>query len=128
MRMQVNALADAGSDCIALVTCTYSEEAVGVARAAAKRKVPVTISFTLETDGNLPGGESLRQAVLRVDSDTDRAPLYYGVNCVHPNHVLPVVEGDDGAWKERLGEVNSNPSELSHSELDTCTSQQVRLT
>ena len=38
---------------------TYPDEAIGVAEAAADSEMPVVISFTVETDGTLPTGQSL---------------------------------------------------------------------
>ena len=38
------------------------------------------------TDGALPSGESLGEAVQKVDAATGSAPAYYMVNCAHPAH------------------------------------------
>ena len=48
--------------------------------------IPVAISFTLETDGRLPSGDTLAQAVLRTDDETDESAAYYMINCAHPTH------------------------------------------
>ena len=68
------------------MTMTYAEEAVGIARAARQAGLPVVISFTLETDGRLPSGQSLAEALAQVDGETDAAPAYYMINCAHPTH------------------------------------------
>ena len=70
---QVDALAAAGADMITAITMTTSAEAIGVARAAARAGSPSAISFTVETDGMLPSGESLRNAIEAVDADADAA-------------------------------------------------------
>jgi S-methylmethionine-dependent homocysteine/selenocysteine methylase len=94
---------------------TDANEALGVARAAAGAGVPVALSFTVETDGRLPDGSPLGEAVTAVDEAA--APAYFMVNCAHPQHVVKAF--DDGApWAERIRGVRSNASPLSHAELD----------
>src|SRR5262245_15902699 len=56
---QVETLADAGADMISGLTLTYPEEAIGIVRAARRAEIPVAVSFTVETDGRLPGGTTL---------------------------------------------------------------------
>jgi S-methylmethionine-dependent homocysteine/selenocysteine methylase len=63
----------------------YVEEAIGIAQAAERAGMLVAISFTLETDGNLPTGETLRSAIERVDAATERYACYM-INCAHPTH------------------------------------------
>jgi S-methylmethionine-dependent homocysteine/selenocysteine methylase len=78
--------------------------------------VPAAISFTTETDGRLPDGTSLTDAIAAVDAATGRAPAYYGVNCAHSAHfesVLPT-----GAIGARVRCVRANASRKSHAELD----------
>jgi S-methylmethionine-dependent homocysteine/selenocysteine methylase len=107
---QVRALADA--DLVSAITMTYPAEAVGVVRTAAGAGTPAVISFTLETDGRLPNGQSLADAVAEVDDRTDGAAEYFMVNCAHPSHfehVLPV---------DRVRGVRANASKMSHAELD----------
>ena len=48
---QLRTYRDAGADLVSAITMTYSEEAIGIANAAAALGVPAVISFTLETDG-----------------------------------------------------------------------------
>ena len=55
-RLQIAAFADAGADMVSAITMTNANEAIGIARAAAKAGMPVAISFTVETDGRLPTG------------------------------------------------------------------------
>jgi S-methylmethionine-dependent homocysteine/selenocysteine methylase len=50
------------------------------------------VSFTLETDGRLPSGQTLRAAIAEVERATDRAPAYYMINCAHPSHFEGALE------------------------------------
>ncbi|MFD0986881.1 homocysteine S-methyltransferase family protein [Methyloligella solikamskensis] len=114
---QIDCLARAGVDMISALTMTNTEEAIGIAQAAAQADLPVVLSFTVETDGRLPTGETLEQAIARTDEKTAGAPLYYMVNCAHPDHFAETLKtGAD--WVERIGGVRANASRLSHAELD----------
>jgi homocysteine S-methyltransferase len=117
-RVQVGALADAGVDMVTAVTMTHSGEAIGVARAAGAAGLPVVISFTVETDGRLPSGETLAEAIAATDAATKGAPVYYMVNCAHPTHFSGVLAGD---WVARIGGIRANASRMSHAELDEAT-------
>ena len=113
-RGQVEAFAAAGVDVVAAYTLTGPEEGIGIARAARQAGVPVLIGFTVETDGRLPDGTPLREAVALVDAED--APDGFIVNCAHPTHIAPALE--DGDWLRRIVQVNPNASTLSHAELD----------
>lgn len=113
-RAQVDAFAAAGVDVVAAYTITGPEEGIGITRAARRAGVPVLVGFTVETDGRLPDGTPLRDAVARVE-EAD-APDGFVVNCAHPTHIAPALE--DGAWLSRIVQVNPNASTLSHAELD----------
>lgn len=117
-RQQVGDLAEAGADLVTALTLTYAEEGVGVAAAAAESGVPSVIGFTVETDGRLPSGASLGEAIERVDAATGSAPAWYLVNCAHPEHVLPGLPGHDQPWLSRIGALRANASRMSHAELD----------
>jgi S-methylmethionine-dependent homocysteine/selenocysteine methylase len=116
-RPQVEVLAGAGVDLVSAITLTNPAEAVGVARAAARVGVPVVISFTVETDGNLPTGVSIRDAIVEVDAATDSAPAYYMINCAHPDHFGDAFGAGDPVT-ERIRGVRANASRMSHAELD----------
>ncbi|MDP3263316.1 MAG: homocysteine S-methyltransferase family protein [Tabrizicola sp.] len=115
---QMDALADAGVELVTAVTMTHSGEAVGIARAAIAAGMPVAVSFTVETDGRLPSGETLADAIAATDDTTGNAPLYYMINCAHPTHFMDVLAGD---WVARIGGVRANASRMSHAELDVAT-------
>lgn len=114
---QIEAFKRAGADLVTAVTINYPQEAIGIINAAVKQDIPVVIAFTLETDGRLPSGMSLQEAIEETDKVTHGACLHFMVNCAHPSHYLqPVIRG--GAWLDRIGGVRSNASVLSHAELD----------
>lgn len=115
---QAAALRDGGVDMLAAVTMTNSAEAVGIARSARVVGLPVAISFTVETDGRLPNGESLREAMAKVDADTP--PAYFAVNCAHPSHFAACL-AEGGDWTLRIRGIRANASTLSHAELDAAT-------
>ena len=123
-RPQIEALAAAGADMITAVTMTTSAEAIGVARAAARAGRPSAISFTVETDGRLPSGETLSAAIEAVDSDAAEAgrtaPAYFMLNCAHPSHFEHVL-GSLGERRGRLRGLRANASRRSHAELDAAT-------
>ncbi|MCW2756504.1 MAG: Homocysteine methyltransferase [Nocardioidaceae bacterium] len=113
---QVAALADGGVDQVALLTVTYPDEATGFLAAAAGAGVPALASFTVETDGLLPDGSTLRAAVERVDEESEGSSTGFMVNCAHPTHVEPAL--DDGPWLDRITGLRANASTMSHAELD----------
>ena len=113
---QVEAFAETTADLVSALTLTYSDEATGIVRAAATAGVPVVISFTVETDGRLPSGQSLGEAIEQVDSETGGAAAYFMVNCAHPTHFADALEPEP--WLERLRGVRANASKKSHAELD----------
>ncbi len=112
---QIRVFADAGVDMVTAMTMTYVEEALGVTRAAVSTGVPAVISFTVETDGKLPTGQPLGEAIEQVDQETGNAPVYYMINCAHPTHFDGVL---DGKWMERVRGLRANASRCSHAELD----------
>jgi len=120
--LQARAFAEAGADMMSAITMTYVEEAIGITRAAQAAGVPIAVSFTVETDGRLPSGQTLGDAIAQVDSVTGRAPAYYLVNCAHPTHFQPVLEqGIGSSWMQRIRGVRANASAMSHEELDAAT-------
>jgi homocysteine S-methyltransferase len=105
------------ADIMTAMTLTYAEEAIGVARAATAAGLPVVISFTLETDGRLPSGQPLGEAIEAVDAATQNAPAYYMINCAHPSHFGDALAHNE-SWLGRLKGLRANASKRSHAELD----------
>ncbi|MEM8655052.1 MAG: homocysteine S-methyltransferase family protein [Pseudomonadota bacterium] len=114
---QVHALGKAGVDMITAMTLTHADEAIGIAQAARKIDVPVAIAFTVETDGRLPSGQPLGDAIAEVDAATEGAPIYYMINCAHPDHFRDLLDPAE-AWTRRVSGVRANASRMSHAELD----------
>jgi S-methylmethionine-dependent homocysteine/selenocysteine methylase len=117
---QIGTFRDTAADMVTAITMTYADEAVGIARAAKETGLPSVISFTLETDGKLPSGQALGEAIEQVDEQTASAPAYYMINCAHPTHFERVLE-DGAAWVERIRGLRANASTKSHAELDEAT-------
>jgi S-methylmethionine-dependent homocysteine/selenocysteine methylase len=114
---QIGAFAEAHADMAAAITMTNANEAIGIARAAAQAGLPVAISFTLETDGKLPTGQALSEAIVEVDEATAHHPVYYMINCAHPTHFAEVLPAGE-AWTKRIRGLRANASRRSHQELN----------
>ncbi|MEZ5645973.1 MAG: homocysteine S-methyltransferase family protein [Burkholderiaceae bacterium] len=114
---QVGVLASAEADMVCAMTMTTAEEAAGVALAARQHGMPAAISFTTETDGCLPSGQALGEAIVQVDEATGGYPAYYMVNCAHPDHFRAALS-EGAPWLQRLRGVRANASRMSHAELD----------
>jgi S-methylmethionine-dependent homocysteine/selenocysteine methylase len=114
-RLQVGAFAEAGGDMATAITMTNANEAIGITRASMKAGLPVVISFTVETDGRLPTGQGLDDAICEVDVVTGKGPAYYMINCAHPTHFQKML-GDE-PWTRRVGGLRANASKRSHQEL-----------
>jgi homocysteine S-methyltransferase len=117
---QIDAFAETPVDMLSAVTLNTTEEAIGIVRAAKTAGLPIVISFTVETDGLLAGGMSLREAIETTDDMTSDGPAYYMINCAHPVHFEQSLAGG-GGWLERIGGVRANASSKSHAELDEAT-------
>ena len=116
-REQVQTFADTAADMVTGLTMTNIPEAVGLVRAARKAGLPVVVSFTVETDGCLPTGESLGEAITAVDAATDHGPAYYMINCAHPTHFDHALTFGE-PWLKRIRGLRANASTKSHAELD----------
>ena len=114
---QIETFADSEADMVGAYTLNYVEEAVGIALAAKAANLPSVISFTLETDGRLPSGQNLREAVEQVDAESGAAPAYFMINCAHPTHFENLI-ATGGDWLDRVRGVRANASSRSHAELD----------
>ncbi|MDX6423314.1 MAG: homocysteine S-methyltransferase [Gaiellaceae bacterium] len=117
---QIATFADTAADMVTVLTMTYAEEAIGVTRAAVENGLPVVISFTVETDGRLPNGQELGEAIQQVDQETSSGPAYYMINCAHPMHFEDALE-PGAPWIDRIRGLRANASTKSHAELDEAT-------
>jgi len=117
---QVDTFARTDADMVAGFTMTHVEEAAGILLAARAADMPAVISYTLETDGRLPSGDTLSDAIERTDALTNGHAAYYMINCAHPQHFIDVLK-DDGSWRRRIRGVRANASTRSHAELDEST-------
>lgn len=114
---QARVFADSAADLLTAITMNYVEEAIGITRAARSVAMPVVISFTVETDGRLPTGDTLQAAIERVDAATAAYPAYYMINCAHPTHFERVLDAKQ-PWAQRLRGLRANASRQSHAELN----------
>ncbi|MCZ4281435.1 homocysteine S-methyltransferase family protein [Kiloniella laminariae] len=121
---QISWLSGTQVDMITAMTFTQAEEAIGAVRAAQKAGLPIAVSFTLETDGFLPTGQSLQDAIEQVDLETGTTAIYFQINCAHPDHFpasLMTKKLKDQNWAKRIKGIRCNASRMSHAELDNCT-------
>jgi homocysteine S-methyltransferase len=114
---QIETFSTTVADLVTAFTLNYNEEAIGIIRAAESFQLPVAISYTVETDGNLPSGQKLGDAIQEADLATAGYAAYYMINCAHPNHFRHVLEGG-GDWVKRIKGIRANASTKSHRELD----------
>jgi S-methylmethionine-dependent homocysteine/selenocysteine methylase len=116
-RPQIETFRDAEADLVTAITMNYVEEAIGITQAAQSLDMPVVISFTVETDGNLPTGQALSDAIAQVDRATNYGPAYYMINCAHPTHFASTLV-ERAPWLERIRGLRANASTKSHAELN----------
>jgi homocysteine S-methyltransferase len=115
--MQVAAFARSAADLASAFTLNTTSEAIGIARAAKAYAMPCAISFTVETNGKLANGTTLREAIEKTDEATNAGPAYYMINCAHPTHFTDALARGE-AWVQRIGGIRANASAKSHQELD----------
>lgn len=114
---QIKAFTMADADLVSAFTLNYTDEAIGIVLAAKEFNIPVVISFTVETDGKLPSGEALKEAIEKTDAATNSYPTFYMINCAHPEHFIHVFK-EKGSWISRIEAIRANASIKSHAELD----------
>ncbi len=115
--MQIGTFSETDADMVTAITMNYVEEAIGISRAAKSVGMPVVISFTVETDGKLPTGQTLKDAIESVDEAASSTPVYYMINCAHPTHFESVLIAGE-PWLERIRGIRANASTKSHAELN----------
>ena len=114
---QIRLFVETDADMVAALTMNYPEEGLGITLAAKEAGMPVVISFTTETDGRLPSGDALDEAIARTDEASGGYPVYYMINCTHPTHLEGALERG-GGWRDRVRGLRANASRRSHAELD----------
>ncbi|MBC8037102.1 MAG: homocysteine S-methyltransferase family protein [Rhizobiales bacterium] len=116
-RAQIASFAATEADMVSAITMTNVNEAIGIALAARAEGMPVAVSFTVETNGALPTGQTLRKAIEETDAATGGFPAYYMVNCAHPSHFSDKLAAG-AAWMQRVRGIRANASRQSHAELN----------
>ncbi|MGI3184950.1 homocysteine S-methyltransferase family protein [Nioella aestuarii] len=112
---QIATFVDGGADLVTALTLNMSEEAIGIARAAKAAGIASVISFTLDKDRRMKSGETLQEAIAKVDAATGSAPAYYMINCSHPLDFGPALE--PAPWMQRVRGIRANASTLDHGTL-----------
>lgn len=109
--VQLTTLKRAGVDLVVGMTFNNVPEAVGIARAAYRIGLPLSVSFTLDSTARLKSGPSLREAIEAVDLQAgDARPDFYGINCSHPVEFEPALE--PGGWFERVRCLRPNAAKM----------------
>jgi len=114
---QIRSLSKTKADMVCACTIPEYKEATGIVLAAKEVDIPVAIGFTLEIDGRLPSGQSMREAIEFVDRETQNYVSYYMINCVHPTHIMNTLKRNE-SWKKRIQSIRVNASCKSHAELN----------
>lgn len=114
---QIKLVAETNADLVSALTMNYNEEAIGIVKAAKNYDIPVVISYTVETDGKLPSGQSLEEAITSLDKMTNNYVSYYMINCAHPDHFVHILN-PNSTWTKRIKGLRANASTKSHAELD----------
>ncbi|MBB4123054.1 homocysteine S-methyltransferase family protein [Martelella radicis] len=117
---QIGWFAETAADMVGGFTFTTVAEGVGFIRAATARDLPSVVAYTVETDGRLPDGTPLAEAIRETDAATGSAAAYLMINCAHPDHFRPAIEAGE-EWTKRIGGIRANASRMSHEELDNAT-------
>lgn len=117
--VQIGTLAQTDADLITAYTMADPNEAIGMVLAARAHALPIVVAFTVETDGTLPTGGTLKDAIADVDRATDGYAAYYMINCAHPDHFTNTLT--DAPWTSRVRGIVANASRCSHAELDNAT-------
>jgi S-methylmethionine-dependent homocysteine/selenocysteine methylase len=120
---QINQLAHAGVDFLMAVTLPSVEEALGIAKAMEKTKVPYILSFVIGRDSCILDGTSLLNAISAIDESTKYPPIGYLVNCAYPSFLC--ASKQPKALYKRLIGYQANASSLDHCDLDGAADLEV---
>ena len=111
--VQITTAKSAGADFLSALTFNHIDEAIGVTRAAVAVNMPIIVSFSLNKEARLNTGPALGEAIEAVEKATEKAPLFYMINCNHPVDFAPAIQAP-GRWIERLKGIRPNASSLDH--------------
>jgi S-methylmethionine-dependent homocysteine/selenocysteine methylase len=107
--VQLETLRQAQVDLVSALTFNSVPEAVGLARAAARVGLPLSVSFMVDATGRVLSGRTLKETIEAVDEQAGAArPDFYGINCSHPLEFEPALV--DGPWRERIRSLRPNAS------------------
>ena len=116
---QVDAFARTGVDFIMASTLPARTEAIGIAKAMARSGLPYVPSFIVRPDATLLDGTPLDDVIVEIDDTVDPAPVFYMMNCIHPDVYLSVYPMLDGEHvKRRMLGLQANTSLMRPEELD----------
>ena len=113
---QITQLTSESPDYLIAETLPNIQEAIGIAKAMDETGLPYIISFVITRDALVMDGTTLVNAIDIIDSQTQRKPLGYMVNCAYPSFIRP--EQQPSEIFERLIGYQANASSLDHCELD----------
>ncbi|MFY0681089.1 MAG: homocysteine S-methyltransferase family protein [Thalassovita sp.] len=116
---QIKTLQHTATDVVSGYTLAYPAEAIGIIQAARQCGLRVVIAFTVETDGRLPTGQTLQEALETVDAATEAYASYFMINCAHPDHLTSSLSAEP--WAQRVKGIVANASRCSHAELDAAS-------
>ena len=120
-RWQAECFHKAGADFLYAGIMPTLPEAAGMAQAMAKTGIPYIISFTIQEDGKLIDGTTIADAIHYIDAVTDKKPVCYMTNCVHPSIVKKALLqpfNQNSIVRERFLGIQANTSPLSYAQLD----------
>lgn len=120
---QIDQLVDGGVDFLIAETLPNVNEALGIAHAMNRHKIPYVISFVLSREGNVLDGTPIYEAIQRIDRATGSSPIGYSVNCAFPTFLC--AEKQPKELFDRLIAYQGNASSLDHCDLDNSEILQV---
>jgi S-methylmethionine-dependent homocysteine/selenocysteine methylase len=113
--------ASAGVDFLYAAIMPALSESIGIAMAMEATNLPYIISFMIRENGRLIDGTAIHDAIERIDGETDRKPIFYMTNCVHPTVLYKALGANfnrTNLVRERFCGIQANTSPLSPEELD----------
>lgn len=120
---QADLSAKAGTDFLFAGIMPALPEAIGMAKAMEATGLPYIISFMIRKNGRLIDGTSIHDAIQAIDRETQKNPICYMSNCVHPlvlKEALCQPFNQTELVQARFHGLQANTSPLSPEELDNC--------